>query len=336
MGERRSFDSAEELLRHAGLVRSLAIALLGAGPEADEVVQETWLAALSARGPRPRRPRAWLAGVVRHLAFRRIRGESRRRRRETRAAEAFAGRPPAPAADEAAMRLEAERRLLEAVEGLPDPVRTTVILRFLDGLSVADTAARTGTTPGAVKSRTHRGLALLRERLGGRAALPLVLAVGAGPAVERRSGGSSGRPPVAAASAIALLGGTIMTLKTAILGSAAAAAVAAAILLSRPDEAARPAPPDVDPSLPSATRIVTAAPAGTHLAAPEKASDVASPVAAPLPTEPERIRGVLFVDGAPAAGRLLRLEDADFREWTAATGPGGDFRFDNLGRSSSA
>jgi RNA polymerase sigma-70 factor (sigma-E family) len=57
--------------------------------------------------------------------------------------------------------------LLEALRGLPARQRATLVLRFWDDLSVADTAAALDCSPGTVKSNTSRGLDRLRAILEG-------------------------------------------------------------------------------------------------------------------------------------------------------------------------
>lgn len=146
---------------HADFVRGLARALLRDEASADDVAQETMLAAL--RRPRALEGslRAWLGGVVRNLAVRARRSRVRAGRRERAVArpEALAG------PDEIAARLEAERRLLDAVGALPEPYRTVVVHRFLDGRSVAAIAAAAGEPEGTVRTRLRRALQHLRARL---------------------------------------------------------------------------------------------------------------------------------------------------------------------------
>jgi RNA polymerase sigma-70 factor (sigma-E family) len=56
-------------------------------------------------------------------------------------------------------------RLVEAVEQLSFEQRSVVILRYIEGLSIEETAAALSCTAAAVKSRAHRGLASLRSSL---------------------------------------------------------------------------------------------------------------------------------------------------------------------------
>jgi RNA polymerase sigma-70 factor (sigma-E family) len=57
--------------------------------------------------------------------------------------------------------------LLPALRALPDRQRQTVVLRFIDDMSVTDTAAALGCSEGSVKSNTSKALANLRGVLTG-------------------------------------------------------------------------------------------------------------------------------------------------------------------------
>ena len=76
------------LMEHTQFVRGIAYALLRGDAEADDVVQETWLAALTSGPGDPRKLRAWLAGVSRKKSLMLLRGRARRLKREMREAEA--------------------------------------------------------------------------------------------------------------------------------------------------------------------------------------------------------------------------------------------------------
>ena len=58
------------------------------------------------------------------------------------------------------------REALAVIASLPETYRETLLLRFVGGLSGPEIAERTGLTHGSVRVNLHRGVALLRERLG--------------------------------------------------------------------------------------------------------------------------------------------------------------------------
>ncbi|MFK7739829.1 MAG: sigma-70 family RNA polymerase sigma factor [Planctomycetota bacterium] len=139
----------------------LARALLREPHAADDLVQDTVLAALKGAPPAGTQRRSWLAGVAKRLAARRIRSETRRRRREAHAASADS----LPASADLAARAELAEHLAAAARRLPEPFRRTILLRFLEGLSNRDIAQRDGDAIDTVRARVRRGLALLRHDL---------------------------------------------------------------------------------------------------------------------------------------------------------------------------
>jgi RNA polymerase sigma-70 factor (ECF subfamily) len=64
-------------------------------------------------------------------------------------------------------RLDAQQRLLEALLVLPEPYRSTLFYRYVDGLSGAEIARCLGVTEETVRARLLHGQRLLKERLGG-------------------------------------------------------------------------------------------------------------------------------------------------------------------------
>ena len=155
----------EEFLRHGAFLRRLAIGLVGDPHRADDVVQEAYLAALQ-RPPAHGNLRAWLARVVRNLAARTHRTESRQSARarnaaERGAAQGWGGEEPSVAAE----RVETQRLVLEAVRSLEEPYLTTIVLRYHDGLGPSEIARRTGTPVKTVETRLSRALRHLRARL---------------------------------------------------------------------------------------------------------------------------------------------------------------------------
>ena len=56
--------------------------------------------------------------------------------------------------------------MLDIVRSLPDAYRETLVLRLVEGMTGPEIATRTGLTPASVRVNLHRGMKLLREKLG--------------------------------------------------------------------------------------------------------------------------------------------------------------------------
>ena len=56
--------------------------------------------------------------------------------------------------------------ILEIIRSLPDAYRETLVLRLVEGMTGPEIAQRTGLTPASVRVNLHRGMKLLREKLG--------------------------------------------------------------------------------------------------------------------------------------------------------------------------
>jgi RNA polymerase sigma-70 factor (ECF subfamily) len=69
--------------------------------------------------------------------------------------------------DAVAERHANEAELAAIVASLPERYRAAVVLRHVQGLSYQEIAAALGQPAGTVKSNVHRGVALLRDALGG-------------------------------------------------------------------------------------------------------------------------------------------------------------------------
>jgi RNA polymerase sigma-70 factor, ECF subfamily len=57
--------------------------------------------------------------------------------------------------------------ILELIRGLPEAYRETLVLRLVEGMTGPEIAMRTGLTAASVRVNLHRGMKLLREKLGG-------------------------------------------------------------------------------------------------------------------------------------------------------------------------
>src|SRR6185295_1660931 len=151
----------ETLLAHRAWVRGVARAVVHDPNAADDVEQETWLAALSSPPRDESAVRGWFRVVLRNRARQGGRAESRRERRETASA-----RPEAtPSAAELAELADTHRRVVQVVVELAEPYRETILLRYFEGLAVEDVAARTGEAARAARARVGDG----RSSVGARA-----------------------------------------------------------------------------------------------------------------------------------------------------------------------
>ena len=158
-----------------GYLRSL----VGERAAAEDLLQHTMLKLHEARSAyvRGADPVPWLYAIAHRTALDELRRRARAHvtvtadgelPREPRAD--LAGDPLAAdaaevdrAGDEA--RGEATRSALAALEKLPANQREALVLTKLHGRSVAEAAAITGTTPGAIKLRAHRAYVTLRTLL---------------------------------------------------------------------------------------------------------------------------------------------------------------------------
>ena len=155
----------ETLLQHDSWLRTLAAHLAQDTSEAEDLVQETWLAALR-KPPKARSNdlRGWLSRVARNVKLQRSRESGRRARREASAHEQSTQRGvPTPIEIESAIELR--QLLLDELAQLDGNLRAVLAMRYLDGLSVAEIAGRADIPLDTAKSRLARGLRQLRERL---------------------------------------------------------------------------------------------------------------------------------------------------------------------------
>jgi RNA polymerase sigma-70 factor (ECF subfamily) len=139
--------------RYRDWVARLAHRVAGTTDDALDVLQETFLYVLRKLPELDLRARftTFLWPVVRNLA---------RQARRRRAAVADAATAGAPAVEDPPP--QAHDDLVAALGALPQGQRDVVLLRFVDGLALAEIAAALAIPPGTVKSRLHAALAALR------------------------------------------------------------------------------------------------------------------------------------------------------------------------------
>ena len=153
--------SAELLLQDIAWLKRLATSLASDRDDADDLVQEAWIAAWR-RQPDAARPlRAWFTKVVRDLAGMKHRSDRRRAARHALTDDAQV--PAAP--DELVAQIRLHKLLVELVLELDEPYRSTIIGRFVEGRTSASIAQSLGIPAGTVRKRLHEALSRLRAGL---------------------------------------------------------------------------------------------------------------------------------------------------------------------------
>jgi RNA polymerase sigma-70 factor (ECF subfamily) len=163
--ERARGVELEDLLAHSDWLTRLARRLTAAA-DADDAVQETWLAARRSPPDADRPPGPWLAAVLRNLVQARWQSDSRRRRREQE--HARLAPDCAAAVDTLYERLELQRLVAERVMALDEPLRTVLLLRFFDGHDSTRIARMLRLPAGTVRWRLKTGLDRLRADMDAR------------------------------------------------------------------------------------------------------------------------------------------------------------------------
>lgn len=151
----------EILLSHEDFVRALSRRLVIDEHIVDDVLQETWLAALE-RPPRSAGAlRSWLATVARNFIFSMRRDDQRRVLRERTVRKEDGAPDPA----EIVEREAARRCLVESVLDLDEIYRDPILLRYYEDRPPREIAKRLDLPVETVRTRIKRGLAQLRKNL---------------------------------------------------------------------------------------------------------------------------------------------------------------------------
>ncbi len=160
-------DAFEQFFeRHRTLIYRTAYGLTGDHGAAEEILQDTFVRAYRHRASlRPDvSPVPWLHRVALNLCYSRL-GRRRLQAGPIGAAEiaTLCDRSVEPA--EWAEREELRQAVRDGIAALPPKHQSVVVLYYLHGLSLQETAAALGIRLGTVKSRLHYALETLRVRL---------------------------------------------------------------------------------------------------------------------------------------------------------------------------
>lgn len=155
-GDERAF--AQLHARYAKMVHALLLARLPPS-EAEDQVQEVFLIAWKKLGQLddPHVFGGWLSTIARNRAV-----DYHRAHRPT---EMLSDQLPDIHAASSTDVADA-RHVLALVQTLPEAYRETLLMRLVEGMSGPEIAEVTGLEPGSVRINLHRGMKLLREKLG--------------------------------------------------------------------------------------------------------------------------------------------------------------------------
>jgi RNA polymerase sigma-70 factor, ECF subfamily len=153
-GDRAAFGMLYQ--RYGRMVHGVLLTRVARG-QVEDLVQDVFLSALKRLDSlrEPARFGGWLAMIARNRAT-----DFHRRSRDTvELTEDVAG---TVVNDDDAEALA----VLATLRTLPEAYRETLVLRLVEGMTGPEIAARTGMTEGSVRVNLHRGMKLLRAKLG--------------------------------------------------------------------------------------------------------------------------------------------------------------------------
>ncbi|MFI9813116.1 sigma-70 family RNA polymerase sigma factor [Saccharothrix variisporea] len=152
--------------RYVDVVYRYVLFRVGDRTLAEDVTSETFLRALRSIGSISYQGRdvgAWFVTIARNIVFDHV--KSSRYRLEVTTAEPDDNREVASGPEQEVLTDAANAELLRCVAQLGDDQRECITLRFIQGLSVAETAAKMGRNEGAIKALQHRAVRRLAQLL---------------------------------------------------------------------------------------------------------------------------------------------------------------------------
>lgn len=162
-------SEAQDLLAHRRFLGRLARSLVGDEHHAEDLVQDTWLRALESAPEsgtqRPSSLRGWLGRVLRNRVISTGQREAQRGALEREAV----GESAEFGCDDLEAELETQRQVVECLQALREPYRSTLYLRYYRDLGPSAIAEQQELPLKTVKTRLARGLAELRQAMDRRA-----------------------------------------------------------------------------------------------------------------------------------------------------------------------
>jgi RNA polymerase sigma-70 factor (ECF subfamily) len=161
------------VIRHQQVVYNVAYRIMGEGQSAEDVTQESFLAAYqSLHKFREGSFKSWVLRIATNRCYDELR---RHKRRPQASIEEMTEEFDAPAflqdegetPEEYQQRMELVRAVEDCLQGLPEDQRITAVLGDVEGYDYNEIATITRVSLGTVKSRLSRARAKLRDCLQG-------------------------------------------------------------------------------------------------------------------------------------------------------------------------
>jgi RNA polymerase sigma-70 factor, ECF subfamily len=147
----------------------VARSIVGNDSEAEDVVQQTYVCAYAKleQFAGAAALSTWLTRIVINEALARIKSRGRLQSlvNDDQAADLGLAAAVLPSPEDDMSRRQLTKLLEAAIDELPELCRVALILREVEGLSTAETAACLAISEEAVRARLHRARALLRDEL---------------------------------------------------------------------------------------------------------------------------------------------------------------------------
>jgi len=184
-------DPSQWVETYGDALYAFALRRLGSATDAEDAVQECLVAAVGASRAfaGDSAEKTWLMGILKHKVLDTLRARYRRKEHATDLSAmisaplgdfsdgswrvhqqglSVSGDQQGAASPSGGLeRAEFARTVAAAVERLPEPMRTVLVLREVDGLSSAELGEALGVSASQVWTLVHRAKARLRRELGG-------------------------------------------------------------------------------------------------------------------------------------------------------------------------
>lgn len=167
MGFDKDGERDRMFLRHRKALIDYATPLVGSRDEAEDIVHDAYLRFVPDDGEKDLPPKTYLFRIVRNLSF----NKRTRRKRENTVPEhdipwwALPQQPATPEDD--ALLSENVNSVMQALDQMPESLRSVLQLYRFDGLTLAQVAQRLGVSTATAHRMLREAMDIVRKRIAG-------------------------------------------------------------------------------------------------------------------------------------------------------------------------